>query len=593
MIEDKRKVTNKENNPPAIIRTAPTAPPEKPLRKDLLKERFLAKVHQETFNESNFSEHYTLESSSYMVANTSSNDKEFSTINYLMANCDIDYETSMKMSPTKMVGLMRPSTIVEESGLLSCSNDIDESGFDGPIACSGESKVTIEHTEKLSVCTTSEETDTSTYSVKRIFEQVNSPINPNVLREKYMETVNNSMSLIDDANGNNQADDTLEEIEYVLGNGLNYVPKEAKHRNILRQSKNKIPKQENDIEDSENNMKNVNEVITIDSSPETSFITASNAGNFKSAETTAYSFHTAKMDLTGKSKFETLDIDNTASTVRSDVQENYVENSTPTASETTTLCPPSPVKTPSVIKKTYESTNNTSDYSTDKNQSSDTEFNTNAGQMPEFNDSLERMEYMMEQGKKIMEGNTLAAKHLKSPACLKSPAITKSAKSPNPLKTPTGSVKKLNIKATPSPRSAHKDFGAFRKPEIRRPSPSPVNSKHNEMQHGQYATGSKIPKFKFPIGAAAPSSLSKAQFRHIASPIAAYIKNTPEVPLMKTIKPVKNLMESNVYGKPMKDLDISNQSSENLSALAFKPSLPRKACILATKNQVFGIILYK
>lgn len=41
MLDEKRQMTNKENNPPAAAEQAATSinPPEKPLRKDLLKER--------------------------------------------------------------------------------------------------------------------------------------------------------------------------------------------------------------------------------------------------------------------------------------------------------------------------------------------------------------------------------------------------------------------------------------------------------------------------------------------------------------------------------------------------------------------------
>lgn len=48
MLDEKRQMTNKENNPPAAIDAAAAAssinPPEKPLRKDLLKERKYAVI---------------------------------------------------------------------------------------------------------------------------------------------------------------------------------------------------------------------------------------------------------------------------------------------------------------------------------------------------------------------------------------------------------------------------------------------------------------------------------------------------------------------------------------------------------------------
>lgn len=40
MLDEKRQMTNKENNPPSVEESAASVnPPEKPLRKDLLKDR--------------------------------------------------------------------------------------------------------------------------------------------------------------------------------------------------------------------------------------------------------------------------------------------------------------------------------------------------------------------------------------------------------------------------------------------------------------------------------------------------------------------------------------------------------------------------
>lgn len=573
MIDEKRKINNKENNPPPFIRSAPTIPPEKPLRKDLLKEQFLARIHSDSLNESNLSEHYTLESSSYIVGNTSSTDKEFSTINYLMANCDIDYESSMQISPTKMVGLMRPSTIIEESG-VSYSNDDNDDMENENGAIGGENSEVIKCTNELSIHMAGEETKSSTYTERKYSEKItNISTNSNVLQERHYESKKFESKLLKTETECNQADDTLEEIEYVWGNGLNYVPKESR----LKEEKSEATTTE---AQAKNKMENDDEVILIDSSPETSFKTAKMVGNVKSAETTDYSFHTAKMDLTGKSKYECASNDyskTTISTIPLDVTDDEKEEST----ETGTLCPSSPVKFPTIISKVDDSSHNTSDYSTDKNLSSETDLNGTA-EMPDFNNTFERMEYMMERGRKLMERNKLGSNHLNSPS-----ENIKQIKSPSLLKTPTGSVKKQNIKPTPSPRSGHKDIGVFKRPEIRRPSPSSlaIGVKHIEG----HTNSSKIPKLKFASGSqlpAAPSSSSKAQFRHIASPIAAYIKNTPEVPLIKTIKATRNLAESNHFGKMSANHDITNQSAEDLSALAFKASLPRKACISAPQRQV-------
>lgn len=82
----------------------------------------------------------------------------------------------------------------------------------------------------------------------------------------------------------------------------------------------------------------------------------------------------------------------------------------------------------------------------------------------------------------------------------------------------------------------------------------------------------------------APRSSSKKQFRHVVSPIGAYIKQSAEIPLFKTVK-FKNATISKSSDKVS---DESSQSPENLSLLAAeaKTTLPRKKCTAAPRKRV-------
>lgn len=493
LLNEKREMTNKENNPPPNPTYAP-AVPEKPLRKDLLRERLIEKMHMDSMNgSSSMSMYHAIDSSSYTFQNTFSNDEEYAAINRLMADCNIEFESTNNM----FMALTRPSTIAEESTIPS---DFDRISVGK--ASSSQS-------------TTSTSSMASVVRVDRF---------PNVLRELKTEDAMNA-----------NTDDTLEEIEYVrTETGLNYVPK----------------KKTQTISESESN--NESEVILIDSSPECSFVTTRNAGNFTSAESTEYSFHTAKADFTGKSKNSELSNENTSHDELEAIIGLEAMHENRTQSTADTLCHNLSDHMESHQHQTPRqvSTASECEYSTDT-----------LSEMPEFNNTLERIEYMMEQGQKMLK---------------RTGAVPKSANRNSPAassRTPTATTIGSGKKATPAKKIPFKPSPAvktelFKRPEqrIRSPAATPC--------------GSKIPKPKTTV---ATSYASKTQFRHIASPIAAYIKNTPEIPLMKTVKPTKDFFDSSYYNKMMNSHDESTTSVENYS---IKSSLPRKFCNAAPQRQV-------
>lgn len=512
MLNEKREMTNKENNPPsnpAIIA------PEKPLRRDLLRERVLERMHNDSLNGSNLFGN-TIDSSSYVFQNTFSNDEEYATINRLMADCNIEYETtSENRSPLKMLAITRPSTIAEES---SSRSDFDDHSIINILKA-------------------------TTHSVKSSSES--SSNKSCVTVEHYAEVLCEIKAEGQTSSNDINIDDTLEEIEYVqTDQGLNYVPKRSKTESETAE-----------------------EIIVIDSSPECSFTTTKNAGYFKSTDSTEYSFHTARADFTTKSISEKNDINdiNTKFLSQND-SESGVEQ---TESDTGTICQ-------SLLSHSrYDNVLNNMPVvgePTPRKEISEysARSSANIGEMPDFNNTLERVEYMMAQGEKMLNKKT------EKKLIQNSPIVTGA----NRIRTPGSTQKKCTpakrIIVKPSPIKTD----VFKRPDqrIRSPAPSTIMSNKLADTHQHVGSNSKIPKSKLAI-----ASSSKLQFSHVASPVAAYINNTPEVPLIKTIKPIKDFFDSTYYNKMSKEHDISTQSVESLP---IKSSLPRKFYNSAPQRQV-------
>lgn len=338
----------------------------------------------------------------------------------------------------------------------------------------------------------------------------------------------------DGAAGGHNPDDTLEELEYVSKNGeLNYVP--VKNR-----------------KESETASSIADDVILIESSPENSFTTAHTNMDSKSIMTTNMSFVTARgSNMTTRSWMYSEHTE--------EVQQLYDEN--------------------------FASDNQShSDHSTDtetlpanKNLSNadapipDDNHSITDAPLPDFDSTLERVEYLMEMGQQLQAKTASTV----IPIIKVQPADSPQPK-PKPVDINPGSQLKL------TPVNAHKrtpvsvkSAPTFKKPENR---PSPLRAKPPIPPN----TTSKIPTLKV------PSASSKAQFRHIASPVATYIKNTPEIPLIKTVRSTKQLFNPNMGGRaaPGHDYSVLSSASSSKQTLLPKLSLPKKVFKAASNHHV-------
>lgn len=494
LLLEKRQLTNKENNPPSsTTSTHQNMPPEKPIRKDLMHERFADLINQSG------------EASSYIFQNTFSNDEDYAAINRLMSDFRLNQDTDER-TPLQLIADTRPSTIIEESTINS---------------------VKIEDNKNLYADLTSSSSHDSVSTVQH------------VIKKEYIAIKSESSQI---------NDDTLEEIEYVqTDDRLNYVPKKS----IL---KNPIKKNDDAMNDDDDD----DDIIVIDSSPEASFVTTKNV---QSAETTGYSYYTAKTDQTSASKpYETTFYSQNESftkTVSNDENSSHqkcLNLNHQSETETETLC--------NISTSTSKTDPSESQTNENKNNYVLNHTSESTDEMPEFNDTLERIEYMMAKGQKILDrkaATNVGTSYINSPS-IRASAEKKKLKTtttPAKLATPTKS-------ATPSKPLSAKQIDPFKKP-IRSPM---VANKCNDGPN----SNSKIPK---------PTSALK--FRHIASPIAAYIKNTPEVPLIKSVKSVKSLFEARNMNKISKQHDESTCSVESIPT---KSTLPRKFYTTAPQRQV-------
>lgn len=375
-------------------------------------------------------------------------------------------------------------------------------------------------------------------------------------------------------------DDTLEEIEYdKYGNGLRYVP-----------VKKSIG---NDSDD----------VILIESSPENSFVTARNHMGGRSMTTNADETFVTTNDMTHISGHSS----NGNSTKSSAVGFYTINN---TSAESSTVCSSKSDVTESVDAPTVQAREPSQHDSFDE--------------MPEFDNTLDRIDYILEQGQRqqnarlpIMidrDENRLPSDDSRSTAAQTmgnlltvSPVIKISASAskatpsrsvatpgkskatpgtskltPNTLKVTPKTTSGSANKKTPANGSQKKagpsnSCGQFKKPEFR-PSPS---AGHLKVP----GSCSKIPTLR-----PAQSAAMKLQYKHIASPVATYIKNTVEVPLLKTIRPGNvRYFDPGFNGRPKNgNLDITTQSksSTTSSAATKKSTLPRKIFKTAAELQV-------
>lgn len=287
------------------------------------------------------------------------------------------------------------------------------------------------------------------------------------------------------------------------------------------------------------------DVIVLDSSPETSFITTQNTECYKSAfESIETTYHTAKTDLNNMSVLSISDSDSNSDEATVNQSENK-KNEVLDQSELEPMNDDSFELSLSAHKRS-------------------TAVRDKYDDMPHFNDTLERVDYMMAQGQKMLSDKQNLARtpqaqhvHVQQMQNKKTPLSQKKTK----ILTPnSSSAKKAGAKhLTPN------KIDMFKRPD-QRTVRSPFAAKSASASKVQAAPITRIPM--------KTGSHHKPQFRHIASPIAAYIKNTPEVPLMKTIKPVRNLMaeEFNKVIAPRSH----DESTQSVESFPIKSALPRK-----------------
>lgn len=524
ILNEKRQFTNKENNPPALEAANPSTlidplaspstlvAPEKPLRKDLLKERLLNRIHDDSS-----SMFHTMDSSSYILDNSIGNDAD-ATINRLMADFNINRDSviGQKRTPLKSLKL----------------SDASSHSFRSPLKLNFDEK----------------NADAQQY------DELSKSVTP--------------------------ADDTLEEIEYVLDRGLNYVPKRELELQKQQQENTSSDDTASTIQQNENdlnatytdiNSKNDDNVIVIDSSPENSFTTTQNTGHFKSImESTENTFYTAKTDLNTKSTLSVPSINITGPSN---------ESSSDEASNNSDIIVLGDDKQHSDDERTRDSGINRS-----ASLNEIEKLNSTYDEMPEFNDTLERVDYMMQQGEKLMKNaltpnrsNRLTpnnTKRIATPNKIKrvdTPKLDKPKTPHTKHNTPEiGSSKKLLPKSGKKP--IQKNLTPGKTDLFKRPVGSPLI---------QMKSASKIPtKIK---SATVVSSVQK--FKHIQSPIGAYINNTPEFPLMKTIKPAKNLLHNTAYVKPASGVSL-DESTQSVESFPMKSPIPRKMYTAGSQRKV-------
>lgn len=218
-----------------------------------------------------------------------------------------------------------------------------------------------------------------------------------------------------------------------------------------------------------------------------------------------------------------------------------------------------------------------------------------------FNDSLERMDYMMAKGARLLqqqstlEANTptnkLKSKDIMSnpitPGFMLSTPLIKPPRTPTTAwnsnnktydlieKTPT--LKMTNSPKTPSTVMKQRNINtpplsSNSKPRFERIKPTPTNSFKKPL----FAPGSsRIPQ-------KTSSTKKPNQYDYIVSPIGTYIKNSPYVPLHKNIKSHKSLFESELCNRT-RETDDFRESKENKKVFC---DLPRKAYIASDLQHV-------
>ncbi|XP_055902487.1 uncharacterized protein LOC129938765 isoform X2 [Eupeodes corollae] len=187
-----------------------------------------------------------------------------------------------------------------------------------------------------------------------------------------------------------------------------------------------------------------------------------------------------------------------------------------------------------------------------------------------FNDTMEEVEYMMSKGMQYMQA---AKENLQQPEQKSSPMVT--------VKNHLTPVKKFERYRSPSPMlsSPHTPKTVIAKPK-------PVNKHVLDIKPFP-----KLDLFKKPqLNALKPQNKSakKQQFSHVVSPIGAYIKKTPTTPLLSSVRNelVGTSAAASSSSKAFRKLDCDGRLTPGNGSPRIQPktptpvrSLPKKAYI--------------
>lgn len=192
---------------------------------------------------------------------------------------------------------------------------------------------------------------------------------------------------------------------------------------------------------------------------------------------------------------------------------------------------------------------------------SDTDSIESAMLMPDrFNDTIERMDFMIEHGRRIA-ANQKSAKKTASPSplaqtpkeqklsvlkarCLQSVSTSKSSPKQPLFGTPLASDSPiLKEKSTNSPATSSS------KPTFKKPMPIKTNLTPGLQRKHTPNSASRIPK---PI-----SATKLTNFDHVRSPIGAYISKTAPNPVRQNLNPTREFLDSTYCAGASKGLDYT------------------------------------
>ncbi|KAJ6646458.1 hypothetical protein Bhyg_01669 [Pseudolycoriella hygida] len=247
----------------------------------------------------------------------------------------------------------------------------------------------------------------------------------------------------------------------------------------------------------------------------------------------------------------------------------------------------------SVSEARYNTLDDVPSFSTDSAVSS---FNPSNGPQnistdssKHFNDSLERIEYMMNKGRELQEkSNTKSDEPLVAPHNTpNSKKLTSSAQKHTlataSSKTPIAKAKlaaKLTKKPVlPSPQAitpGTRILKPFNRPPVQSTKSQPAERKFTSPRASPgISPAFKKPNFPTGSGSRIPSATKNKNFDHIVSPIGAYINNIAPPPLLANVKPTSEFFDSSYCTKMSRELDNSVASNSGVKSKPV-PSLPIK-----------------